>query len=247
MADTAYIARNRLPAFLTRARDNAIELRVYDPASGVEVAPSAGTISVFDSAGVAVVDEVAVTVANNYAEYTVLAAAIPVTLALSEYWQVRWTLTLSSVDHQFIQSAHLVRWGLANPVLADDVTEAHVDLADVLTTAQAQGYVTRAFQWLMRRLLQRGRLPWLVLDTHSLYDVVLYAALHLAFLDQHASVGGSGKYAEMADYYRSARDVEFAGLTLTYDSDEDGRPDEGEEGTAAIGSLFLGGPGNWGL
>jgi len=245
VADLTYTARNPLPVFLTRGRDNAIEVRVYNDTSGAEVAPASGTISVFNASGVAVVDEVAVTVASNFAEYTVLAAVVPVTESFSEWWNIQWTLSLDSVLHKFNQRAHLVRWNLSNPVSTADISGRHLEIADVLTTAQIQGHSTRAWEWLLRRLLDQGRMPWRILDSNQLFDVTLSRALHYAFIDQHASVGGSGKYGELADYYDGKAASALGTVTVTYDDDDDGKPDAGEDGTAAIGAIFMGGPGNW--
>jgi hypothetical protein len=246
MADAVYSARNALPVFLTRGRANAIAITVVDSAGDAATIAS-GTIDVWDASGVKVVDEIAVAVSP--ATYTVLAAVVPVTLALSGNWQIGWNLTIGSTAYRFIQPAHLVRWTLKAPVVESDVTTRHSEASDLLSASQdLSDILTAAWERILRRLLQAGRMPWLVLDSFSLFDTHLSETMHMLYLDAHASVGGSGKYLEMADFYRTESDRLFGQLVLTYDDDEDGLPDEGEQGASAQAPMYMGGPGRgWSL
>ncbi len=47
----------------------------------------------------------------------------------------------------------------------------------------------------------------------------------------------------MAEYYERATESEFAAVRLTYDADESGLPNDGEDGLSAVGSTYMGGPG----
>ncbi|MCP4741902.1 MAG: hypothetical protein GY871_06685, partial [Actinomycetales bacterium] len=190
-------------------------------------------------------DEVALTVASGYAEYTVPTVAVPADESLSEVWQIQLSLTLDGVVHKYPVPMHVVRWVLSCPVAPAKMTGRHVELADLLTTAAAQGHIANAWIWVQQELLQQERMPWRILDANSLQRPVLWHALHLAFLDLHASVGGAGKYGELADYYEKKAELAFGKVRVTYDEDDDGKPDAGESGTAAVGAAFLGGPGVW--
>ncbi len=241
MADAVYSARASLPVFLTRGRANAIGITVVDSAGDAATIAS-GTIDVWDGNGVKVVNEAAVSVSP--ATYTVLAAVLPVTEPLSDNWQIGWNLTIGTTEYRFIQPAHLVRWTLKAPVVESDVTARHSEAADLLAAGQdLSDVITAAWEWVLRRLLQRGRMPWLILDSFALFDVHLAKTLHLLYLDAHASVGGSGKYLEMAREYKLATDREFAAARLTYDESEDGLPGSGEGGDSAVGAVYMGGPG----
>lgn len=242
MADAVYSTRASLPVFLTRGRANAIAIAVLDSA-GDAASPSSGTIDVWNASGVKVVDGAVVGTAPPSA-YTVLAAVLPTTEPLSDNWQVGWNLTIGGVVHRFIQPAHLVRWTLKAPVVESDVTARHSEASDLLAAGQdLSDVITAAWEWVLRRLLQRGRMPWLILDSFALFDVHLAKTLHLLYLDAHASVGGSGKYLEMAREYESATEREFAAARITYDESRDGLPDSSEDGSSAVGAIYMGGPG----
>lgn len=243
MADPVYHARLSLPIFLTRGRDNIVTLDLRD-SSGDVVAADSMTVDVYDGNGVKVVDGASAVGLN----YTIAAAIVPATEPLSDLWQIVWKPVVSSVLYQYPQPMHLVRWNVAAPVTEADVTDRHSEASDLLASGQdLTTVITTAWEWVLRRLMARGRMPWLVLDPFSLFDAHLYRALHLLYLDAHASVGGSGKYGEMSDYYKGESERELAQVTLTYDDDEDGLPDADEQGTSAVGTAYMGGPGTWRL
>lgn len=242
MADARYSARAALPVFLTRGRDNAITLGITDSA-GDAVTVSSGTIDVWDASGVKIVDGAAVATAPF--GYTVLAAVLPSTLALSESFQIGWNLTIGGVVDTFIQPAHLVRWVLSNPVAESDLTKKHPEVADLIDPGDdVSDILTEAWEWVQQELLLQGRMPWRVLDGYNLFRVTRAKAWAELFRAGHAAVGGSGKYLEMAEFYDQQAVVEFAKVQVRYDDDDDGLPDEGDDATA-VGSWYLGGPGTW--
>jgi hypothetical protein len=245
MADAVHSVRNALPVFLTRGRDNAIAVTLADSAGDAPTI-TAGTIDVWDSSGVKVVD--GAVLGSPYNAYTVLAAVLPTTVSLSDDWQVGWNLTIGGVVYTFIQPAHVVRWTLSNPVTEADLTKRHPELSDLIASGDdISDLLTEAWEWVQRRLLQRGRMPWLILDSYALFDVVRAKAWSDCFRSGHASVGGSGKYLEFATYYEDEAERLFGQINFKYDDDEDGLPDEGEQGTPALAPIMLGGPGVWDL
>lgn len=242
MADLRYSMRATLPHFLVRGRANAIDDVVYDP-DGAIATPSVGTISVFNESGEAVVDEAAITVPSDRPTYTVLAAALPTSAALSERYQVRWTLTLDGVSHVFAREAHLVRSDFKCPVIPTDVTDAHQEAASLTASGvSVQSFIRQGYEWTMRWLLRQGRLPWLILDASELFDVIIAESLRRLFLDAHAATSGVGKYKELADFYMAERDAELARVNLTYDKNEDGLAQSSEDGTPANPSVWLSSP-----
>ncbi len=243
MANAVYHARNALPVFLTRGQGNEISITVLDSAGDAEV-PGSGSIDIWDGSGVKVVDGATLTPAST-TDYAVLASIVPTTEPLSDSWQVRWTMKMADgTNRAFVQPAHLVRWTLKAPVVESDVTTQHSEASDLLSASQdLTDILTVAWEKVLRRLLQKGRMPWLILDSFSLFDVHMAETLHTLFLDAHSSVGGSGKYLEMATYYREQADRLFGQVVLTYDDDQDGLPDAGEDGASAVGAAYMGGPG----
>jgi len=243
VADAVYAARNALPVFLTRGRDNAIGITVVDSAGDAATIAS-GTIDVWDGNGVKVVDGAAVTVSP--ASYTVLAAVLPTTEPLSDAWFIRWSLTIGTTAYQFPQTAHFVRWVLSNPVTEADLTKRHPELSDLLASGDdISDLLGEAWEWVQRMLLRQGRMPWRVLDAFSLFDAVREKAWADCFRSGHAATGGSGKYGEMAAFYDDAAVKSFARVSVVYDEDDSGLPDAGEDGASVVAPLFMGGPGTW--
>ena len=238
-----YAPRFPLPEFLVRNQDNAIEAAIYR--DGAISAPTSGTVTIYDDTGTKVVDGAAITVASSKATHTVAAATLPTTKALSDLWQIRWSLVMADGQtYTFTREAHLVRLRLY-PVISDDDLEAmHGDLArwKSRTGGNLQGYIDEAWTQLQTKLLQMGRRPWLVLSSSALRSSHLYLALALVFRD-FATSAGNGRFGELSEDYQRMYEQAFGTLSIRYDSDETGLPGSDEIESAA-GVVFIGGPGN---
>jgi len=243
MADVLYSARSRLPVFLTRARDNAIELAVYDAAGDLS-APSSGTVDIYDAAGTKVVDGAAVVVSGSKATYTVAAADVPATASFSGQWQVRWLLTMADgVAHTFTESAYLVRWQLKPPASEADLTERHQEIGDLIDSGDDLSQFLRvAWEQIVRRLLRDGRAPSLILDSFALLDLQVYLALSIIYADAASSLSNAGRYADLSKDYTERFEHEWSTITWTYDADGDGLADPDERGAAGQPSLWLAPP-----
>jgi len=238
MADPVYTKRARLPVFLTRGRDNAIEIAIYDSAGDI-AAPASGTIDIYRADGQRAVDGAAVVVLASKATYTVPAAALPATQSFSGLWQVRWHLAYGGATYTFEEPAHLVRWILRAPAAEADLTDRHQDIADLIDTGDDLSQFLRvAWEQIVRRLLRDSRAPSLILDSFALMDLQVYKALEALFMDA-ASSAGSGRYQELAEHYAGLFEAEWGQITWTYDADGDGLPDADERGTAGSPSLWL--------
>lgn len=239
MPDAVYSLRARLPQFITRGRDNAIECAIYDSAGDI-AAPSSGTVDVYDQNGQKVVDGAAVVVASSKATYTIPAASVPVTLSLSTLYQVRWLLDFGDgVDRTFVEAAHLVRWQLKAPATEADLTEVHQELGSSFSPTDLSVYLRRGWESIVRRILRDGRAPWLVLDSFALYDLQVYKALYFVYMDAASSVGAGGRYQELAEHYAGLLEAEWDKITWTYDEDADGFPDADERGSAGTPGVWL--------
>lgn len=238
-----YAPRFPLPEFLVRAQDNAIEAAIYR--DGAIVAPTSGTVTIYDDSGTKVVDGAVITVASSKATYTVTAATLPDTKALSDLWQVRWALVMADGQtYTFTREAHLVRLRLY-PVISDSDLEAmHGDLSrwKARTGGNLQGYIDEAWTQLQTQLLQMGRRPWLVLSSSALRSSHLYLSLCLVFRD-FATSAGNGRFGELSEDYLRMFEQTFGTVSIRYDSDETGLPGSDEIESAA-GVVFIGGPGN---
>ena len=238
---TVWRIKAGLPDFIVRDLAQTIELAVYD-ASGTLTAPTSGTLTLYAEDGTKVVDAQAITVASSKATYSLTAADLPTTYNLSERWSEEWDLLISGESVTFRRAAHLVRSNLFPTVTAADLDQYHQNLSRLIKTGNdADDFVGLAWEKIQRRLLKQGRMPWLILSPYVLTDALALKSLELIFRDAHTSAG-DGKYLELADYYRSAHESEWATIALDqYDTDEDGLPND--EPVAAQAPLYMGGPG----
>lgn len=245
-ATSPYSVRQSLPVWLERARDNTTTMPVHR--DGALVVPSAGLYSLYDPDGVAVVDEQAASITDGVATYSIAAATLPASLALSDRWRERWTLTLDGVARVFVRDAGLVRSTLYPVVTDADLTETHTELRTWLAddSTSLQGYIDSAWRSVLLRLIEAGRWPYLVLSPWALRETHLCLSLARCFRDYASSAaGGPGKYDALATHYDEQYDKAFARLRLTYDMDEDGQIDPDEEGVAGESVLFTNVPGAW--
>jgi len=244
--ENRYIARFKTPDFLQRNEDQTIECPVYF--DGNLVAPSVGIVSVFDESKNAIVDEQAITVSSSISTYTIGAAILPTTLALSELWTIKWVLTYGSIDYTFVRSAALVRTKLYPVVSDEDLKDIHIELDQFVEDSKTsyQSYIEAAFIDVELRLLENGKRPYLVINPSSLYGLQKARALMYAFRDFWSSAGtASGKYKELSEVYAKEYELAWDRLGLTYDYDQNGFPDSGETGQAGSPVIMTSLGGAW--
>lgn len=239
--ETQYTHRHGLPDFLVRERNNVIECPVYDDAT--LTAPASGTVSVHKGDASLLVDDLAVSVVNDIATYTITSATLPDTLPLEGNWLIVWTLVLAGSTHTFQRPAALVRRELHPVVTPADLSAIHQDASSLLASGQTlQQFLDGSWDMIQRRLIAAGRRPYLILSDFALFDCHRHLAAYLLFIDAASSVG-DGKWSEMAEHHLDRYEQEWARLSLTYDMDEDGTPETDEQGIAGPSAVYLGGPG----
>jgi len=220
---TEYQPRFLQPAYIERARNTPLELRVYS--AGAIAAPSAGTISVFDPSNTALVDGAAVTITASVATYTVLSATVSGE-SLGPGWRVEWSLTMPDTNvHVFAQDGALVRHTL-HPVITDlDLTARHSDLNSYLPsgTTSWEGWILEAWREVVGRLEGEGRRPELVISPEALRPVHQSITLALICRDLSGAGDANNKWAALAEHYdQKARDA-WGSLSLIYDEGQTGQ------------------------
>ncbi len=187
----------------------------------------------YDASNTAIVDGGAVTVTSSIAEHTIAAGTLPSTLALGTGWRVEWSLVLAAAERPDAvvlarNSAALIRHPL-QPVISDVDIIRRVPALDpssstVITSASDyQGFLDESWTDLNLRLLAAGNRPNLVMDPSTLREPHLYLTLALIFEDLATRL--SQAYEMRAQEFRAAYEASWRGLTLEYDTDDDGQPD----------------------
>ena len=240
---TEYTGRFATPDFIERAKTQTLEMPVYR--DGALVAPASGTCTVLDENG-DTIQTGAVTVASSIATFSLLAANIPATLALSARWQVQWDLTISGAVHTFYRDAHLVLRKLWAVITDTDLTRLHSELRSWLAddSSDLQDYIDATWDEVQAWLMMQGRRPYLILTPWALRQWHLRLTLAAVFRD-YASSAGVGKYSQLADHYDQKALEARDGITLTYDDDEDNIPDAADEGHGVEGVLMTVVPGKY--
>lgn len=248
MTSTPDTVVRSLPHFLVRGQGNAVTLKMQR--ADAVVLPSEVLVSVWSPSGsLASPDIVNEQSASALADgsgytYTIAAASLPATLSLSERWVVRWTVTVGGVVDYVQEAAHLCRSMIRPVVTVSEVEGFYTPIGyevDSLTGAgNVQTHLDGAWVDIVRRLMSQGRLPWRILDPHSLGEAHRERALERIARAYYGNVNGD-QWLDIANTHRAAYEKAMASLVVTYDSDDDGSPALEETGTGGSPILMTGG------
>ena len=237
-----YRADLTLPVYLERGRQHTISLPVYDEAGSLVAPDAADTVSVLRPDGTALVDAQTITVSGSIATYAVTATSSE---TLGEGWQVVWDLTFGSeTQRAYKVDAAVVRQHLYLTVANVHLLQRHPELADLYPENETSwdDAISAAWTTARIRLLQNGRRPYLVLSPWALHEAVLCLALANVFRTCSTYTDQEARYTALAAEYQERWRHEWDQVKLTYDNNNDGTPDEGEQGTAAPAVTFLSAP-----
>lgn len=245
-ASLPFSVSKRLPDLLERDPPGAQSLSLPLATNGATVAPTSGTLTIRKGDGSDLITDQAVTITDEIATYSIGASVLPSSLSLSRDWIAQWSLVVDSVTYRIEWPVALVRRVAVLAASVSDMTTRHTELSAWKADdgPSLQDFLDEAWAELQERLWRERRYPDQSLTPNSFRLPAVYLALSLAFLDYHASAGGTGKYKELSDHYRAEYDQAWAVLQFVQDIDNDGTPDAGET-VAGDSVLFLGGGANW--
>jgi hypothetical protein len=231
-----------LPRIVQIGRAASLTLPVETDAGAAQTA-SAGTLTV-TVGGTTVLDAVAITLGPP-ASYALLAASTE-DLAPSESWVETWTLT--GID-RFVHTGYLVRQGYFSHLTDSAMEDVHAELLTLLPPGEttAERFRRSASGWLQRKLLNKGRRPWLVWDQWALHEPELWRALGLWASDaamRTANDAAQADYRQRSRDYLDRADALFGEVAFRYDADQSGILDSTQQTTAAPGVFMVtAGPG----
>lgn len=231
--------RGGLPVIIERGVTQTLTFVVLK--DGELATVSAGTITILDEVGTVIVNAAALTISSGTCTYSLNASLVPATLQPSERWQVTLSLTVSALTETIVKDAVLALHAL-HPIMADaDLLARHSDLATLLPSNRTSwfSHIDAAHEVIGRRLLSRGRRPWLVMSPWSFYDCHLNLALSLVFSDLETYTSGSGKYAEMAAKYMQDYESAWTNLEFHYDAAASGNVRDAASSVAGQPSIWL--------
>lgn len=240
------ILRHRLPRLAPIGDTLTLDAEVYaDADTSAMLAASAGTVTV-TVAGVTLLDAAAVTVGGAKTATRSLDGALTAALSPSGDWLETWRLTIAGVASTFQRAGYLVRTPYRPAVTDDDLLMLHPDLADprkgVLPTgATFAPYRQRASEHIQRRLISKGRRPWLIFDAWAHHDAEVALTLSYVFRDAAASVGDE-RYSQLAEHYTAVFDRAIDAVPYRYDPSETGIVPDGEQAPAWRPTVVTAGP-----
>ena len=242
---TLYAPRIRIHEVLERNKAVTTTLPVYR--DGALVAPSSGTFTLIQPSGADVIAATAIAVVGDVAQFSILAAQVPTTLALSEGYIEHWDLVIGGITYNFQRPAVIARRALY-PVISDiDLIAQYSDLASVRPSSMTsyQSYIDEAWYQIISKLRAKGNLEYLILDPQSLRLIHIDWTMYLVFKDFDSTGLGEGRYMELAREHKGAFHSGFSSLNFRYDLSNTGTATDANKRTAASPVIFLSDPPPW--
>jgi hypothetical protein len=249
---TPYATNTKTVELLEREKVNLTTITIFR--NGGKVNLNSGTYSLIKPDGSKLVDEVAVTINANVAEYTHSAASLPNTLQLGEGYIQEWTLNHDGghpdANFTYRRTVSIVRRRLYPVVYDGDLTSVYSDLASLRPSSleSYQPYIDDAWYTIIRRLrTEGGGLEYLVISPESMFEAHRHLSLYLIWRDFHSSLGQSnGRYLDLSQEHYKLYQDEWKRINFIYDYDHDGKADEPDLRTAKTPVVYLSNPGLFG-
>jgi hypothetical protein len=236
-----YSARVAYPSLLVQATATPVTLQVYR--NGALVPPLSGTYALLAPGGGAVVTH-AVSVVDDAAAYTVPAASLPASLVLGEGYMEVWSLFFEgeAAARQFRRTACLALCPIY-PVVADlDLIAEYGPLADQFTASFTtyQGSIDQAWKEILSRLIEEGRLPYMIRTPDALRRAHLHLSLCKVFQGFGLNAEGN-HYRELAKMERQYYEDAFRRMSVQLDQLQIGLVDNAQARAAASGPVAING------
>jgi hypothetical protein len=238
---TTYSARVAYPSLLVLARDTPVQLPIYY--EGELVVPTSGTYQLLAIGGASVVSA-AVSIVSSIATYTIPAASLANSLPLGEGYIEVWLLSFAgeSAPREFRRTAALAKCMLFPTVTDLDLIAEYDALADqrVGRMASFQGPIEQAWKQVITRLIQEGRLPYMIRTPDALRDAHFHLSLAKLFQSFGLNADGS-HWRELAKEEQSRYEKAWSAASVQLDQDQDGLVDNPLARASATGVVSLNG------
>jgi hypothetical protein len=238
---TTYAARVAYPSLLVSGKDTRVQLPIYY--DGDLVAPTSGTYTLLAIGGTSVVTA-AVSIVSSVATYTIPAATLASSLPLGEGYMEVWLLSFSgeTAAREYRRTAALAKCPIF-PVITDlDLIGEYDALADQRTGRMAsfQGPIDQAWKQVVMRLIEEGRLPYMVRTPDALREAHLH--LSLAKLFQSFGLNADGNHwRELAKIEQERYEKAWGSASVQLDQSQNGLVDNPLARASASGVISLNG------
>lgn len=232
------IMRHGLPLTVERGADAELILSLSD-ADGSPVVVSAASLVIRDGSTVLHTEAAADIDADGVASVT-LDDAVTSGFSLTDDLLLSWAATVDGVVHRYRIPGAVVLSAFTPTITSDDVFTRYPALRAALGgegAAFVGEMITSTAAELERRLRERGRRPYLILDVWALADVHLDLALWRVFDAADNSLADE-RWRRAAEAHRDSFNSRWGSLSFRYDEAQLGTT-EGATVKSGPGSVIL--------
>ena len=227
-------------------RATTLLLQLYR--DGVPVVPASVTVALYDESGAAVTIGSPTATANGF---QVVVPASPA-LALGARYRIEWTPTMAGGEtHVYDTPVAVCRRVLFTTVSGFDIRRRwpHLDPdvrgSMVASATNHQPQIDHAWWTIQRKLIDMGRRPWMILGPSALHEA--HELLSGALIHEYLASRGNEAMRQMGENLRHDYERALSRLTIEYDSDENGTPDDSGGRESVSPTVWLGAaPDTWG-
>lgn len=214
---------------LQLGRQQVVEMRAYR--DGALAEPTSGTFTLYKPDGTKIVDAAAVTVTASVAKYTLTTTHLPTTLTpLGELYLEEWALVMPDGTTRTVRREAALARRMLYPTVTDaDLTARYPDLLTQLGTTGTsfQSYIDAAWGRLIRELVRRGVLHYLIVGSDALHDWLEHMVLTDVYWSFFRGAGGD-RWKILAERHEKLADTASNHANFTLDKDHDGRADSSD-------------------
>lgn len=216
-----------LPRFILRGQSVVLSMPIYaDDATPYPV--TSGSLIVYDADKTVIATGVA-TITAGVPTFALTGAATTAQ-ALSAEWQEEWTLVVDGETHIVRRDAHLCL-RLTYPSVTVATLVQRVPDINALRPSNIASWgptIDRAWEKVQRRILDGGKMPYLVLNSGVMQDLLEYTTLGDIFETFAQYMGDEGRYAKLATKYMADADDAYGRLRFAYDAEQTNIPEDAE-------------------
>lgn len=238
---TLYTFSTAYPSLIVRGAACVVKLPAYR--DGSLVAPASGTYSLIAPGGALVVSAAAVTISSSIATYTIPSGSLPSTLEpLGEGWQEEWSITFSgdTVPYVVRRTAALARVALYPVVSEADFAPLYPKLSTYKSggITSYQPMIDEAWKQIMQRIIQGGRLPYLIRTPDALREAHLHLSLAVIF-GGFGMAADSSHFRDLAKHHTERYESAWGGINWQQDSSQSGVVDDPSTRLSAVAQLRI--------
>ncbi len=212
------IHRHTLPVTIERGADVTLTLDLRG-ADGEAVIPSAVSLVIRD--GLTVRATITADVSPAGEVTAELLAATSEDWPLTDALLLEWSATVDGTVYRYRVTGAVCLWTYDSTLTADDVFSRYPALRAALAADDVGTFITNAHGEIQRRILEKGRRPYLIADSWAVSDAHLELALWRVMAAADNSLNDE-RWARAAEQHEEGYRTRWGSLSFRYDLSESG-------------------------